>query len=301
MCGYHIRPLPVEFSLLPHQALYITIHKGPLSSSPFSLPSDFIGSTVNVRVVTCNAPNTFEVTVPESKKCKLPGTCVQECDNLFQEIHIKVNLPDIKLPFQAVVAHVNTVTDFYVHQLDRESAERMRKLETDMQLFYSNRINHHFINKNELLPGNLCCVYSVIHELYCRAVLLHMEGNLMCKVQLFDYGHTEMMSLQDLLVLPINFLHLPLCSIHCRLVFQEEELPNDVIEELTTLFKPMATSLKVYRVVQGKSKFYMLQKKQGSQHMPLGLLVTGALTTLSHDSKSLSLPYTPSLIRLTSF
>lgn len=244
--GYHLLPLPVEFSHLPLQALYITIRKDPLSCSLFSIPSDFVGSIVNVHVITCQAPNTFEVTVPESKTCK--SLDMQEYDNF---VHTKINHPDVKLPFQAVLAHVNTVTDFFIHQLDRESAEGLGKMETDMQLFYSKMNNHHIINKNEVVYGKIGCVFSVIHGLYCRAVVLHVGGNLTCKVHLFDYGETEMMSLPDLLVLPTKFLNLPMYSIHCKLIFKGEELSGEKIEELTALFKPMAASLKVFRVVQG--------------------------------------------------
>lgn len=244
--GYHLLPLPVEFSHLPLQALYITIRKDPLSCSLFSIPSDFVGSIVNVHVITCQAPNTFEVTVPESKTCK--SLDMQEYDNF---VHTKINHPDVKLPFQAVLAHVNTVTDFFIHQLDRESAEGLGKMETDMQLFYSEMNNHHIINKNEVVYGKIGCVFSVIHGLYCRAVVLHVGGNLTCKVHLFDYGETEMMSLPDLLVLPTKFLNLPMYSIHCQLIFKGEELSGEKIEELTALFKPMAASLKVFRVVQG--------------------------------------------------
>lgn len=243
VCGYHVRLLPVEFSYLPHQALYITIHKEPLSHSPSRISSDFIGSIVNVHVITCQAPNTFEVTVLENK-----SSSVQECENV---VHSTMSLSDVKLPFEAVLAHVNTVTDFYIHQLDRESAERLGKMEADMQLFYSKMNNHHIINKNEVVYGKVGCVFSVIHGLYCRAVVLHVEVDLKCKVQLFDYGNTEMISLPDLLVLPTKFLHLPVCSIHCQLIFKEEELTGERIEELTALFKPMATSLKVFKVIQG--------------------------------------------------
>lgn len=242
--GYHVLPLPVEFSHLPLQALYITFRKDPLSCSLSSLPSDFIGSIVNVQVITCQAPNTFEVTVLESKTCK----SIQEYNDF---VHTKINHPNVKLPFQAVLAHVNTVTDFYIHQLDRESAEGLGKMEREMHIFYSKMNNHHIIDENEVVYGKIGCVFSVIHSLYCRAVVLHVGVDLMCKVHLFDYGNTEMVSLPDLLVLPTKFLHLPICSIHCQLIFKGEELSSERIEKLSALFKPMAASLKVFKVVQG--------------------------------------------------
>ena len=240
--GSHVRLLPLKFCRLPCQALHITICENSLSRSSRSSPSVLIGSVVGVRTTAYQAPNAFDVKLLHPSKHNSSWECdttllnIPDCDQL--------SLPDIKFPFEAVVAHVNTVTDFYIHQLDRKNVLRMERLEADIQLYYSNKGNHNVTNVEAGVVG---CAYS--NGLYSRAIVLHTNMDLKCKVQLVDYGHTEEISVHDILELPLQLLHVPVCCVHCQLIFNNT-LSIETFEECTSLFKEMATSVKVFTVVQ---------------------------------------------------
>ena len=241
--GSHVRPLPLRFCRLPCQALYITTCEKSLSHSLPNASSSLIGSVVDVRITAYQAPNAFDVRL--LYPCK--HSSLWECDRSLLHISSsdQLSLPDVCFPFEAVVAHVNDVTDFYVHQLDRDNALRMRQLEADIQRYYANKDNHSATKVVE--AGVVGCVY--LNELYCRAVVLHTNVDLKCKVQLVDYGHTEEISVHDILEIPLPLLHVPVCCIHCHLIFNDKLLFG-TFDECTLLFKDMATSMKVFTVVQ---------------------------------------------------
>lgn len=256
VCGTHVHPLPLEFCQLPCQALYITIRERSTCGSPCSSPSELIGSVVSVRITACRAPNTFEVTVLNSGKYKKHGSSSTLGCDMSGDVSCcaQLSLPDMTFPFQAVVAHVNSVTDFYIHQLDKGKAERMRRMETDVQQFYSNRSNHNVIDIVKLEPGIIGCVYSVTDGLFCRATVLNVEEDLTCEVQLVDYGHTEKKLAHDILELPLELLHLPVCCIRCQLSFDGEKCSTARIDGL---FKQMARCTRVFTVFQGQCSKYM--------------------------------------------
>ena len=240
VCGTHICALPMKFCQLPSQALSISICEDQSWYLSKRLPSEMVGSIVGVYITSCHAPNTFVVRVQNSSTL---GKCpVSEifCSGL--------SLPHVQFPFQAVVAHVNSLTDFYVHKLDKDAADRMNQLETEMYCYYSNKSNHHEINPKQVNSRKICCVYSVTCGMYCRGVFLQRRVGPLRKVQLIDYGHVEEVALNNILELPPHFLHYPVCSIHCKLIINEDELACERYKECNFFFKEMTTCMKLFKV-----------------------------------------------------
>lgn len=240
VCITNIYPLPIEFFQLPCQALHIDICESYPSANS---PSELIGSIVSVCVTSSYAPNSFVVNVAE----------VFECDNIISN-HLscfELSVPYVAFPCQAVIAHINSIADFYIYQLDKESAGKMKQLETDLQIFYSSKENHHVLNINVGIVG---CVYSDICGLYCRAVILqqNLKVGLKCEVELIDYGHREEIFLQDVLELPAQFMQYPVCCIHCRLNINEDSLSDAVLKECNVFFKEKATHTRKLTVIQGQ-------------------------------------------------
>ena len=238
VCITNVYPLPIEFCQLPCQALHIDICECYPSKDS---PSDLIGSIVSVHIASSFAPNSFVVNVAG----------VFDCDSTLSPLScMELRLPDVTFPFQAVIAHINSLTDFYIHQLDSESAGKMKQLETDLQDYFSGKERNLIININ---VGSVCCVYSNICGLYCRAVVIqqNIKLGLKCEVEMVDYGHHEEVFLQDVFELPSQFLKCPVCCIHCRLNINEEELCDSVLKECTVLFKEIATCTRMLTVIQG--------------------------------------------------
>jgi hypothetical protein len=230
-----IYSLQTEFFELPCQALNVNI----LDISAFNSPYKFVGSVVCLSI-RCNDGCNFVIGTisPDNLQC--------ERRMIEIESRMKLKFQQVRFPFQAVVAHICSVTDFYLHKLDTVTAESMKLFESYMQSFYSNRKNHCVKEGN---AGSIACVYSSVTELYCRAIILE-AGVDDCFVQLVDYGHFEKISLKGIHHLPVEFLFFPVFSIRCQLNGFGQE---NTMEEATKVFRRMVAFNDVWTVVEGIS------------------------------------------------
>lgn len=220
------------FCELPCQALNIYILDIPANS-----PYELVGSVVRINIRGSNG-NNFFVGFVSSEHMECHKEIFQ-----FQSV-IKLKMRQVSFPIQAVVAHIGSVTDFYVHELDVQTAKQMKELEMYLHSYYCNE-NKHCVT--EATVGSIICIRSSVTDIYCRAIVLEEGGN-ECFVQLVDYGHSEKVPLNGVYELPVEFLLFPAFSIHCQLKDFENEVSTD---EYTDTFKEMMSSVKIVTVIQG--------------------------------------------------
>ena len=221
--------LPMEFCKLSSQALKLRITG---NSSCEAL----VGSIVCLNIQCCDPPIETAFKLPE----------VSEKSGGSDSVTVALRLMPLEteFPFKAVMAHVENVTNFYLHKLDKDIAENMEDLEYRMHNFYTNEANHNAIKGQ---AGNAACVYSLVCRQFCRVTVVESCTDRYV-VQLVDYGHFENVASQDLLELALEFFCYPMFTIHCQLVLFDEV---SSIEECTRLFKELLASIKVLKVVKG--------------------------------------------------
>jgi hypothetical protein len=243
--GRHLYSIPKEFCILPSQALILSIVDSPVFHQ--SLSQNNYGSIVGLQITSTDAPNSFVGRVHITLD-------PLHCDNMLELksscVPFRLVLPDVQFPFKAVVAHLNDVTDFYVHQLEKASVNELKDLENEMQYYYSDKSNRCVRDINTENQGQVACIYSSVCQHYSRAVILGTNST-ECEVQLVDYGHTETIGLRGILELPLRFLFFPVFSIHCRLAVFED---GDYVADYTSLFEEMVSTMDVLTVVQGKKE-----------------------------------------------
>lgn len=276
-----LRTLCRSFSRLACQALTCTIVNAvSMNSSLTKSSAELLGKTLCICVTACPAPNVIDVEVLSMWSSVVPmspsnSIGAQLSSNYGAELgilpeHYDLNLhpPAIKLhedlSFPVVISHIDDVTHFYVHLLDRVTAEQMMQLETDMQAHYSVASNQYSM----LLGGKrICCVYSTRNQMYCRAVVMKPpDDDVCCQVQLVDYGYVLSVPLKDMLALPTEFMKYPTFCICCRLFEDDiEQLPNDFYEHATKRFKHMVTEdMKIFTAFpsdQSKYRLHVLIEK----------------------------------------
>ena len=271
----HIRPLPKKFCQLPYQALRIAIGDSPLGHSLDYSSSGLVGTIVTVRVTAYEVPNSVEVIFPAvgdaANHCTADSVS-ESCTVEDTSLHLQLCPPTINTAngdsFLAVISHINSVDDFYLLQLDKVNAENLKQMEADMQLYFSNQCNHSVIDPKLVVPGAVGCVYSDSDGLYCRAIVLSVDADSNCEVQLVDYGHTQKVSRSGIFKGPPEFLHYPVFSLHCRLFLKERnELSDEFIEEITCAFKELLIKVfSVTPILQGKCNSCILNVCASLQH-----------------------------------
>ena len=227
--GQHIYNLPVEFRKLACQAFKLSI-KG------YSCYPELVGNIVCIHVTDCNSTSLFVGTLFKLPVIKLREETMTPSPNLL--------LPDVEFPFKALIAHIESVSEFYLHKLDKDTAEKLKQLEIRLQDFYSSDDNHTVLKGQ---AGDFACVHSPICNIYCRVMVMEC-GIDDYVVQLVDYGHLERATVQHLLELPVKFLCYPVFSVRCQLVGFGK---GCALEKHTRLFKRLLSSVKVLKVVEG--------------------------------------------------
>ena len=233
---WKIYALAEEFCELPCQALNVRILDNP-AVSHFNSLYESVGSVVCLNIKGSDGSNFFVATVSSDNL---------ECEKRMVAVESRMKLKPhpVKFPFHAVVAHIESLSNFYLHKLDAVTAEKMKHLEVYLQSFYSKKDNHCM---NQGKAGSIVCVYSSSSEMYCRAIVKEADVN-ECLVQLLDYGHYEKIPLKGILKLPVEFLYFPVFSIHCQLKDVRKE---NTSAENTELFKNIVANIDILTVVQG--------------------------------------------------
>lgn len=272
-----LRTLCRSFCRLPCQALTCTVVNAETmnssSTEPFS--AELLGKTLHICVTACPTPNVIEVKVLSLWSSVAPMTPSNSVGDQLStgygsqlialpgrydsNLHPPaINLHE-DLSFPVVISHISDITHFYVHLLDRVTAEQMMQLETDMQAYYSVPSNRYSIL---LGRERTCCVYSTRNQMYCRAIVtkqsLGPEDGVCCQVQLVDYGYTQSVPLKDMLALPTEFMKYSIFCICCRLFEDDkEQLPNDFLEHATKKFKHMVTEdMKIFTAFPSNQSKY---------------------------------------------
>lgn len=223
-----------EFMKLPRQAFTVSIDDNPTLRSP----SQLIGSIVCLGIAGPGTLSSYTATVLHQSANSQRNL---DIESVAKQQSLKS--PDINFPFTAVVAHVSSVTDFYLHKLDRGVAEDMKELEDVLQSFFLNKTNHHRIEGVD----SVVCVYSQQSELYCRGVVMEQDDR-ESVVHMVDYGHSETIPSQDILRLATDFLKFPVFAIHCQLASSSDKMTSD---HYNKLFIDMLSSLTSLTVVKG--------------------------------------------------
>ena len=236
----NLRILHKSFRQLACQALYCQIKS---ISDPLYFSPELLGKTLHLNVLASPAPNSIDVHVISL----LPGIVgmnshfTPEIEDA--RIQQKLQLPTIFLQhdrsFLVVISHVHDISNFHVHVLDKGVAERMMELEANLQTHYSVESNrcHLFFEDDQL-----CCVFSVEHEMYCRAIAMKksLDSKAHCQVQLIDYGDVVDVPLFETFYLPDTFLKYPMFAINCRLFAENNERFSErIFDQTTKMFKRM--------------------------------------------------------------
>ena len=141
-----------------------------------------------------------------------------------------LQLEEGSLSFNLMVSHVDSVSSFFVHPVQRNSLGLL-DLEMSLNHYYSEP-GVESLDSSDVSRGTICCIQCPEDKMWYRAVIvekLHTTEELQEKycVFYFDYGVSETVSTRVLKVLHPQFMSVPAQSICCSLTYFDACLEAD--------------------------------------------------------------------------
>ncbi|CAN8001643.1 unnamed protein product, partial [Ixodes hexagonus] len=109
--------------------------------------------------------------------------------------------------YQAYVSHVESMTNVYLHLVDRDPSHFLERIQ---QLCSSSPS----LPASQVQEGTVCLSRFSEDGLLYRSLVIGCSGG-QCKVLFVDYGNHEVKSTSDLIVLPPEFLDEPVFAVRC--------------------------------------------------------------------------------------
>lgn len=112
--------------------------------------------------------------------------------------------------YQAYVSHVESMSNVYLHLVDRDPAQFLESI----QQFCANSPS---LPASQVQEGTVCLSRFSEDGLLYRSLVIGCSGG-QCKVLFVDYGNHEIKLTSELIVLPLEFLDEPVFAVRCTAV-----------------------------------------------------------------------------------